>query len=387
MASTVQSLQLCVRRCCAGAAARRGGARAGIRTTTSAAAAAIVGARQLSSTSGRRYAREGGDGGGDGAGGKDQALEPWEVELMAKEAASERIMTISEALRATLTAEQRAGLAEAKGAGTEQEARLLVEMRREFALGRRGTPRKRNTFWNEEEPDGELITDEVGEDEFRGDDITSMAHGKLDELRERRHYARLAAWEMPLLSKLAKPFEPPTADMPLRFRFTSYLGEFHPAEKKVVVEFCPADLGLTDVQQRKLTKLVGARYNPETEIVRMSCEQFEHQAQNKRYLGDLVEKLVAEAKDPADTLEDIPLDTRHHTFKTKPKFPKAWRLTEERRQQLQALRAQAFLADQQKMAQGTLVDGAQRVAASLAAPAASDSPLADKVAELVRARR
>lgn len=74
------------------------------------------------------------------------------------------------------------------------------------------------------------------------------------------------------------------------------MGEFHPAEKKVVVEFCPADLDLTTVQQNKLKKLVGVRFNPETEIVRISCEQFEHQAQNKRYLGDLVDRLIVEAK-------------------------------------------------------------------------------------------
>lgn len=74
------------------------------------------------------------------------------------------------------------------------------------------------------------------------------------------------------------------------------MGEFHPAEKKVVVQFCPADLGLTEQQQSKLAKLAGPRYNPETGIIRMSCEMFEHQAQNKRYLGDLVESLIAEAK-------------------------------------------------------------------------------------------
>lgn len=74
------------------------------------------------------------------------------------------------------------------------------------------------------------------------------------------------------------------------------MGEFHPAEKKVVVEFCPKDLDLTEAQQLKLAKLTGPRYNPEKNIIRMSCEMFEHQAQNKRYLGDLAEKLVAEAK-------------------------------------------------------------------------------------------
>lgn len=74
------------------------------------------------------------------------------------------------------------------------------------------------------------------------------------------------------------------------------MGEFHPAEKKVVVEFSPEDFGLTEVQQMKLRKLAGPRYNPEKETIKMSCESFEHQAQNKRYLAELVEKLVTEAK-------------------------------------------------------------------------------------------
>lgn len=85
-------------------------------------------------------------------------------------------------------------------------------------------------------------------------------------------------------------------DQPLRFRFTSYMGEFHPAEKKVVVEFSPTDFGLSEVQTTKLIKLAGSRYNPVKETIKISCESFEHQAQNKRYLAELVEKLLAEAK-------------------------------------------------------------------------------------------
>ncbi|KAL9126281.1 MAG: hypothetical protein Q9217_004654, partial [Psora testacea] len=39
-----------------------------------------------------------------------------------------------------------------------------------------------------------------GEDpEFEGDDITSLAHGELEQHREMREYARIAVWEMPLL--------------------------------------------------------------------------------------------------------------------------------------------------------------------------------------------
>ena len=89
-------------------------------------------------------------------------------------------------------------------------------------------------------------------------------------------------------------------------------------------------------------------------------------------------------QDPKDTFEDIPLDTRHHKFKYKPKFPREWRMTEERRKELQAVRAQSFLLDQKKVAEGTLVDGTQRVAAALAAPA--QVSVNNKVAELVRLR-
>lgn len=97
-------------------------------------------------------------------------------------------------------------------------------------------------------------------------------------------------------TEYAIPFEPPRANQPLRFRYTSYMGEYHPAEKKVVVEFSPQDFGLAKVQEDKLRKLAGPRYNPVKDTIKMSCESFEHQAQNKRYLAELVEKLVAEAK-------------------------------------------------------------------------------------------
>jgi len=75
------------------------------------------------------------------------------------------------------------------------------------------------------------------------------------------------------------------------------MGEQHPAEKKVVVEFCPQDMpDLTPVQTEKLKKLAGVRYNPEKDIIKMSCEMFETQAQNKRYLGDVVEDLLHESR-------------------------------------------------------------------------------------------
>ena len=60
-------------------------------------------------------------------------------------------------------------------------------------------PRKakyKETFMNmgEYEPFEDADTAEDEED-----DISSLAHGELEHHRELRHYARLAAWEMPLL--------------------------------------------------------------------------------------------------------------------------------------------------------------------------------------------
>lgn len=73
-------------------------------------------------------------------------------------------------------------------------------VKQDMAPLRRRIKPKRNSFWNDEETDPDLITDEVGEDEFEEDDILSMGHGKLEEHRELREYARIAIWEMPLLS-------------------------------------------------------------------------------------------------------------------------------------------------------------------------------------------
>ncbi|KAI0472600.1 hypothetical protein GGR56DRAFT_651100 [Xylariaceae sp. FL0804] len=219
----------------------------------------------------------------------------------------------------------------------------------------------KNSFYSADEPDPEYIGDEANDPQLEEEDITSMAHGKLEEFREYREYARIAAWQMPLLSKLARPFEPPSMEEPLRFRYTTYMGESHPAERKVVVEFSPRDMPLDEAQQMKLRKLLGPRWNPETDVAKMSCEQFEHQAQNKRYLADLVQKLVAEAQDRSDMFEDVPLDTRHHTFKVLHKFPKEWRLTPERRAFLDDARQQALLLDQKKAAEGTLVNGPLRI--------------------------
>lgn len=136
------------------------------------------------------------------------------------------------------------------------------------------------------------------------------------------------------------------------------MGETHPAEKKIVVEFCTRDLpNLTEAQRIKLIKLVGQRYNPIRDVVKMSCEMFETQAQNKRYLGDLVDTLIMEAKDGSDMFEDVPLDFRHHKFEPPLEFPEGWKMTPERKKQLEADRQQKLLEEQMRNENGKITDG------------------------------
>lgn len=72
---------------------------------------------------------------------------------------------------------------------------------------------------------GEVEPQDSGEDEeFDGDDISSVAHGQLEQHREFREYARIAAWEMPLLSSMFLPHSrlarPETDFRPLRISQT-----------------------------------------------------------------------------------------------------------------------------------------------------------------------
>ena len=159
---------------------------------------------------------------------------------------------------------------------------------------------------------------------------------------------------------------PPTHEHPLRFRYTTYMGETHPGSRKIVLEFCTRDLrDLTEPQRIKLIKLVGPRYNPDTDIVKMSSEMFETAAQNKRYLGDLVDTLLDEARDETDTFEDIPLDFRHHKPKPKVEFPEEWKLTAEKKARLEEERKMRLEREREREEQGKLVEGVKVVEEAL----------------------
>ena len=167
----------------------------------------------------------------------------------------------------------------------------------------------------------------------------------------------------------------PDKTTPFRFRYTSYLGESHPATNKVVVEFSPSDLPLSAPQRDKLIKLAGVRYNPSLDIIKISCESFDTQAQNKRFLGESIERLVKEAKDPKDMFEDVPFDFRHHKPKKRYEFPKEWILTKERKQYLEEKRARTLQLDDQKLNNGQLIDGKLIVETSMPAAALQPEPV------------
>lgn len=58
---------------------------------------------------------------------------------------------------------------------------------------------EKDSFWDEDEVDNDLITND-DTDTFDENDMTDLAHAKLEEIREQRAYARLIIWDMPLLS-------------------------------------------------------------------------------------------------------------------------------------------------------------------------------------------
>jgi hypothetical protein len=55
------------------------------------------------------------------------------------------------------------------------------------------------------------------------------------------------------------------------------------------------DLEIDDTWEHKFKLLCGTRYNPESDEVRMSSEQYPYPAQNKRWLSDKLDEMIAAA--------------------------------------------------------------------------------------------
>ncbi|CDK28366.1 unnamed protein product [Kuraishia capsulata CBS 1993] len=196
-------------------------------------------------------------------------------------------------------------------------------------------------YGGELESETMLEIDEEDDDElefpkYEHDEYSTVTQDIIDEHREQREFNRIAAYEMPHLAKFRQEYTPIKAtETPVKLRYTSYLGEDHPAEKKVVLTTVVADLGLGEAEAHKFKVLAGVRYNYKTDTFKMSSDRFAEATQNSRYLSDTLNALLRESKDLSnETFADIPLDVRHITAKDKKQwhhakrqysFPKEWR--------------------------------------------------------------
>lgn len=90
---------------------------------------------------------------------------------------------------------------------------------------------------------------------------------------------------------------------------------------------------MTPTELHKFLLIAGVRYDYTKHLVTMSSSKFSEQAQNKRYLGDLLNKMLQAARDPSDSFLDIPLENRHIRARERRKksmypnyaFPDAWK--------------------------------------------------------------
>lgn len=155
---------------------------------------------------------------------------------------------------------------------------------------------------------------EKGLESFKFDELPTVAQDNLSKLLNLQEYQRIAAFELPLLMKYREEYIPPqNKTHPIKYRYTTYLGEDdHPNNRKVVLSCYTKNLGLNDKQLHKFKLLSRDRYDHTTDLFKMSSDKFTESAQNARYLHDVLQNLLKEAKDLSeDDFSDIPLDRTH----------------------------------------------------------------------------
>lgn len=88
----------------------------------------------------------------------------------------------------------------------------------------------------------------------------------------------------------------------LRFHTTSY-GRFAlppyvaPGEHRVTVKVALTDIPFENEQEKEIfLQIVGSRYNPKKGDLQLSSEKFASRIENKRYLVDMIERIVASAR-------------------------------------------------------------------------------------------
>jgi small subunit ribosomal protein S35 len=115
---------------------------------------------------------------------------------LAKIAATSRLA--AEYLRVSKETDEELMTSDESSQQDEEELRQKYAARQQPYVLPLRRKRLKDTFMNMGDPEP---WEEEGMLDDDHDDMPSLAHGELEQHREMRHYARLAAWEMPLLSR------------------------------------------------------------------------------------------------------------------------------------------------------------------------------------------
>lgn len=180
--------------------------------------------------------------------------------------------------------------------------------------------------------EGEYMEDKL--EGYKFDEYPTAAQDIVRDFRDVMEFNRKAAFELPQLAKFRQEYVPvDSKEKPIVYKYTRFIGEAHPAERKVALQFKVADLNLAPAEAHKLKLLAGTRYNYLDDVVLMSCEKYLEPAQNAAFMDEILQDLVAEAKRNPEEFASVPLDKRHieaKLGKSKRKnkqtipFPKDW---------------------------------------------------------------
>ncbi|KAJ2502305.1 37S ribosomal protein S24, mitochondrial [Coemansia sp. RSA 1972] len=181
----------------------------------------------------------------------------------------------------------------------------------------------------EEEPDEiEGLSDDhsYGFQQIADDnDHHTHAHLLINSIDDVKKYTRQMYVEFPMLAQHASPFNPPPENKFLHFERSVTIGDKHLSEdRKVLLRLQVSKLGLKGAELRKFLLLVGDRYNPEIDELKMSENRESSSLMNKKVLGDTLIALITEAKKTDDQFADVPLDFSSRGYKPAPVFPTEW---------------------------------------------------------------
>lgn len=178
--------------------------------------------------------------------------------------------------------------------------------------------------------EGEYMEDPL--EPYGFDEYPTGAQDIVRDFRDLMNFNRKAAFELPQLVKFRKPYVP-SNNTPVTYKYTRFIGESHPAERKVVLSFKLADLELSEIEQHKFKLIAGSRYDHQTDVFLMSSDKFIEPSQNASFLSDVLDDLINESKKNPQEFAELPLDKRHTLAKYKKsqrknkqiiKFPKEW---------------------------------------------------------------